>query len=532
MDTLLQQASRQQTLAQMLREGFEALNQGRPQDAARLCQAVIAQNPRLPQAHFLVGLVALELRERHTAIQAFGSVTALDKNHAAAWAHLARLFMEEGQVNRADAALVQAERAATDDPLVQDLMGTVYTRMGDHGLARIAFEKAVAAAPGHVPYEMNLANNRVYHGELADAEQRFRRVLEQAPTQAQIHWSLSGAHKATDRSHIEAMQALLAHPRINHRAQAFLHYAIGKECEDLKDWDGAIDAFIAGAAARRQTVAFDEAAEVAMFEALTDLCTADWLADGVSEVTSAAPVFVLGQPRTGTTLIERIITSHSQVTSAGELQQFGLTLRRLTQHQDPRRFSAELFQAALKLDFNQVGERYLASTKRMQGDTPRFVDKLPVNYLLIPFILKALPNAKIVHLVRDPMDACFASFKQLFADAYLHSYDQAEMARHHARYRRLMATYRERFPGRFFDISYEQTARDLEPNARALIDYLELPWEDQCLDFHQSQATVATASAAQVREPAHTRSIGRWKKYQQQLQPMLQTLRNEKIPVE
>ena len=150
---------------------------------------------------------------------------------------------------------------------------------------------------------------------------------------------------------------------------------------------------------------------------------------------------------------------------------------------------------------------------------------------MIPLILAALPNAKIVHLVRDPMDACFASFKQLFADAYLHSYDQREMARHHARYRHLMEAWRERFPGRFFDISYEDTARDLEPNARALLEYLELPWEDACLEFHRQDTAVSTASAVQVREPAHTRSIGRWRRYEAELQPMAEELEQAEINV-
>ena len=137
-----------------------------------------------------------------------------------------------------------------------------------------------------------------------------------------------------------------------------------------------------------------------------------------------------------------------------------------------------------------------------------------------------------MHLRRGPMDACFASFKQLFADAYYHSYDQAEMARHHARYFRLMEVWRERFGDRFFDISYEDTAADLEPNARALIDFLELPWEDACLEFHKQTAAVTTASVVQVRQPAHTRSIGRWRRYEQQLGVMQETLRRENIPLD
>ncbi len=139
-------------------------------------------------------------------------------------------------------------------------------------------------------------------------------------------------------------------------------------------------------------------------------------------------------------------------------------------------------------------------------------------------ILAALPNAKIVHLTRDPMDACFASFKQLFADAYLHSYDQREMARHHARYRRLMEVWRARFPGRFLDISYEDTAADLEPSVRRLLTFLGLPFEEACVSFHSQASAVSTASAVQVREPAHTRSVGRWKRYERQLEPMREAL--------
>jgi hypothetical protein len=327
------------------------------------------------------------------------------------------------------------------------------------------------------------------------------------------------------------MQALQQHHAQHPRERAFYLYAIGKEREDLQHWDEAFTAFSAGAAARRATVEFDEQAEIAMFELLQERYTSAWLEAGPRGNPDPSPIFVLGQPRTGTTLIERIITSHSQVHSAGELQQLGLALRRLANYRDPRRFSAELFAAARDLAPGQIAGMYLQTSGRMRGTTPRFVDKLPQNYLMIPLILKALPNAKIVHLVRDPMDACFSSFKQLFADAYLHSYDQQEMARHHARYRHLMRVWRERFPGRFFDISYEDTARNLESNARALVDYLELPWEPACLDFYRTEGAVSTASAVQVREPAHTRSIGRWRRYEAHLQPMVTALEAAGIPV-
>jgi len=515
----------------LLKQGFADLSAGNTDAAGRCCQQLLSLQPDLVPAHFLVGLVALEAQQRKTAFSAFQSVVKLDRNHAPAWAHLARLYMSEGQVNLADAALRETLRIKPDDPLVLDLIGTTLALMGEQAAAGTFFARVNKQRPNHLPFMLNLANNLVYQGESGPADAVFNAIIKLHTDSPQAHWGLSSSTRAVDSSHIDQMETLQAKHAQQPRSRAFYLYAIGKECEDLQLWDRAFEAFSEGAAARRSTIEYDEQAEIAMFDYLESHYTPAWfdsIADGNPD---ASPIFVLGQPRTGTTLVERIITSHSQVSSAGELQQFGLALRRLSNYRDPRRFSAELFSAAQELDPAKIAGMYLQTTSKMRGVTPRYVDKLPQNFLMIPLILKALPNAKIVHLVRDPMDACFASFKQLFADAYLHSYDQLEMARHHARYRKMMAVWRQRFPGRFYDISYEDTARNLEPNARALLDYLELPWEDACLDFHQHDGAVATASAVQVREPAHTRSIGRWRRYETQLQPMVKALEKSGIRI-
>lgn len=513
----------------LLKQGFDALSRGDLEAAGSACRKVLKQQPDLVQAHFLVGLVALEAKDRKTAFSAFQSVVRLNKDHAAAWAHLAKLYMSEGQVNKADSALRETMRIRPDDPIVLDLIGTTLSLMGEHGVAQTFYGRANTLKTDFPPFMQNLANNLVYHGDTEEADKVFQRIITLQPNSPQAHWALASSTKATGTRHIEEMQALQAKARGNPRARAFYLYALGKEYEDLKQWEKAFEAFSAGAAARRETVEYDEPAEVEMFDYLQANYTADWLAAQPPGNPDPSPIFVLGQPRTGTTLVERIITAHSQVHSAGELQQLGLALRRLSDYRDPKRFSAKLFAAAKDVDPAKVGGMYLQTSSRMRGETPRFVDKLPQNYLLIPQILSALPNAKIIHLVRNPMDACFSSFKQLFADAYLHSYEQSEMARHHLRYRELMACWHERFSGRIYDISYEDTAADLEPNARALVDYLDLPWEDACLNFHQQEGAVSTASAVQVREPAHTRSIGRWRRYENQLQPMLKILENAGI---
>ena len=507
-----------------LDRGLQALNRGDLKNAAQACQTALKLDPNLVPAHFLVGLVAMEAKERQTAHEAFKSVVKLDRNHAAGWAQLARLNVSEGRIALAEAALKETRRIKPQDPPVRDIIGGVLSQLGEYNAAKAFFARVNTLAPGQPHYMMNLANTLVFLGEIEQATLIFRDVIALEPSNPQGHWGLSNAVTATDKAHVETMQVLVKQYPDAHRARAFLSYAIGKESEDLGDWDTAFDAFSAGAAARRQTVEFDEAGEIAMFETLKRRFTSGWLASRAPGNPDPSPIFVLGQPRTGTTLIERIITSHSAVHAAGELQQFGLAIRRLSQYQNPKRFSAELFEKAADLDPAKIGNMYLQTAARLRGTRPRFVDKLPLNYVNLPLILAALPNARIVHLVRDPMDACFASFKQLFADAYLHSYEQAEMARHHARYRDLMAHWHREFPGRIIDISYEATASDLEPHAKQLIAALGLHWEEACLNFHQSKAGVATASAVQVREPAHTRSIGRWKRYDTQLAPMRETL--------
>lgn len=514
-----------------LREGFNLLSAGRLKEASECCRRLIGAKPDLVEAHFLVGLIALEMKQTWTAVSAFGSVTKLQPEHGAAWAHLARLFMLAGQPARADVALKNAVEHHDGNPAVLDMIGSVHSLLGEQEEAGRWISQAVEKQPGNLAFLINMANNHTFLGELDEAEEMLRRILEKQPGNANANWLLANLRKATDREHVAVLEKLVEEEGRNPRALAFLYYGLGKELEDLEDWDAAFDAFARGAAARRQTIEYDEQAEIEMYEAFGKHFTEAWMAEGNAGHDDPSPIFVVGQPRTGTTLIERIITSHSQVHSAGELKQFGTSVRRLSDYREPKRYSAKLAEGAAAIDCLKLGKAYMAMTRRLRGDLPRFVDKLPPNYLYLPLILKALPKAKIVHLTRNPMDACFASFKQLFADAYQHSYDQAEMARHHARYYHLMALWRERFGDRFLDISYEDTARDLEPNARRLIEFLELPWEDACLEFHKQSAAVTTASAVQVRQPVHTKSIGRWRRYAPQLAVMRTTLEQHGVPI-
>lgn len=512
-------------IPQLLRGGFAALNDARLGAAEVACRRILAIDPKCVPAHFLVGLVSIERKDNKTAIAAFGSVTRLQNDHVAAWAQLARLLLQVGKPSHAEDAMRRALALGSNDPVVQHLLGTVCALWGDQFAANDWFRRAASARPDVAQYQLDLANNLVVLGRESEARAALTAALAADRDNPQAHWMLANARTATSVEHICELDRLCSGFAAQPQAVAFLAYAAGKEHEDLEQWSEAFDAFARGAAAKRSTIDYDERADAALFDAIVETFSSRWCAREMSGCPDTAPIFVIGEPRTGTTLVERIISSHSQVHSAGELQQFAISLRRIVNVAAPNRHSAEVIRSAADVDVEALGETYLAAIRHQRGTRPRFVDKLPINYLYLGLIAKALPNARIVHVVRDPIDSCFASYKQLFADAYYHSYDQLETARHHIRYRRLMDHWRAALPGRFIDVAYEDVVANLEREARRVIDYLSLPWEDACLNFHTNAAAVTTASAIQVREPVYRRSVARWRCYETQLQPMIETLR-------
>lgn len=505
-------------ISDLLRKGFAELQAGRARNAADYCRHAMAIDPALPQVHFLIGLAAQDLDDLNTAMRAFGSVTKLDPANAAGFVHLARVFMRLGQPARAEAALGEAKARPTNDPAVADLIGVVSSMLGDQAEARQWYAQAHGADPHNEQFAVNLATAEMFLGDNDGAIEILRPIIEAKASAAHAQWLYSSIIRQESPTRPDRLMADAR--KAGPGDAAFLAYAAGKEYEDCSAWDKAIEAFDLGARAKRSTIKFDERGEIDRFSAAQELVDETFARKSHGGHSDPSPIFVVGQPRTGTTLIERIITSHSAVESAGELQQFRLSLARMAAQTGGKTGILETIKGWKNLDFAALGREYLRVTKPMRKGAGRFVDKLPGNYFFIPFILAALPDARIVHLTRDPMDACFASYKQLFAEAYLHSYDQREMARHFIRYQGMMTHWRALYPGRFLDVSYEETVADPEAGARRLIDFLGLPFEEACLRYYEQDAAVATASAVQVREKPHTRSVGRWLRYRGALAPM------------
>ena len=504
-------------LQRQIQAGFDALYARDLRKAAAICDKTLQQAPQMPRAHFLAGLIALESGNRETAEHAFESTVRSNKMHAAAWARLAELYFTSGRAGMAQSALHNAVHAQRGNPATMDLIGTVFRLAGNLQASREWHQKAVDAdRDRHVPYLIHLANAHIYSGDQELALEVLREAIAVDPGNGQLHWLLSRAGTADTHDHVAEMQALLGDdPRDN----SFLNYAIGKELEDLGDWDGAFAAWTAGAAARRQTIAWSESTDIELFETLESTFTTEWMQRQQSDCFDAGPVFIVGQPRTGTTLLDRMLDAHPVVTSAGETRFLGFAVRHVTGSTEPRQFTPELMRQAAEADITAIGESYVALSSTLRLDAAHIVDKLPSNYLYLPVILAAMPNARIIHMRRDPMDTCLAVYKQLFADAYLYSYDLSQLARHLKRYLRLMDIWRERFSERFTAVDYEALVRDPEATLRPVLQFIGLSWNDDCLAYFKRDSAVTTASAQQVREAPHQRSVGHWRNFAKQLEP-------------
>jgi tetratricopeptide (TPR) repeat protein len=507
----------------LIQAGFDAFRAGNMQRAVDICKESLANYPNMGRAHYLAAMIALASNDRAAAIRALEATVKLNEGNAAAWTRLAELYATGGALRRAEASLQNAVATQQGNAATLDHIGTVFRLVGNLQASLEWHQKACAANTEHVPFKINLANAQLFLGNRDAAREMVESAIEKAPHDAQAHWLLSRAGQTTSIEHIDEMRQLLAND-LPPQSVAYLQYAIGKELEDLEDWPGAFGAWSAGAAARRELIAYDEEAEVQLFETLQTTFTNEWFENRQGDCVDAGPVFIVGQPRTGTTLLDRMLDAHPAVTSAGELRHFGIAIRQVTGSDELRQFSSDLMRQAASADISAIGEAYVDITSGLRLDAPHIIDKLPSNYLYLPLILASLPNARVIHMRRDPLDSCLAIFKQLFADAYLYSYDLGELARHYQRYQALMETWRTRFGDRFIEVDYEELVAEPENTLRPVLQFIGLSWNDACLQYFNRDSAVTTASAYQVREAPHQRSVGHWKNFENQLGPLRELL--------
>ena len=428
------------------------------------------------------------------------------------------------QWSQAEAALRAAAEAARGDATACAAVGDICSRFGQFELAYALYDRAITLRPAASGYWFNRAAVRRFLGQLAEAEADYDHCLALAPDDAQAYLNRSELRiQSEQRNHVAALTQQLSRLTLSWQDEVTLRFALAKEYEDLGRHEQSWQQLERGASLRRRHLQYSVG---------PDLATVDWLIEAfpadrppASGTDSAEPIFIIGMPRTGSTLVERILGSHSQVFAAGELSDLALAVVAAARGQlNGTETRQALIAASARVDPARLGADYLSRTRASTGHTPRFTDKMPLNYLYCGLIDTALPNAGIVHVTRHPMATCYGIYKVLFEQGYPFSYDLAEIGAYYIGYRRLMAHWHRRMPGRILDVAYEDLVADPESQIRRLLGALGLSWEAGCLDFHRNPTATSTASASQVRQPIHGRALAQWRHYAAQLTPLRQQL--------
>lgn len=525
-------------LRQQIGQGFNLLHHDRLEEAQRLAALLRSAHPKHPEVLYFASQVELVAGAPEAALPLVAAVVA------ATPAGPGRVPLLAEQVNvllllrrrlEARALAAQAEREAGGDARAVYAAGLIHNTCDDPQRARDALERARALGLADPGLLYVLATACMYVGDFDAADAHLETLLRQVPRHGlALHLRSTLRTQKPGSHHVDDLRARLAGGFPDDAARAGALYALAKELEDLGQPGPSFAALTEGAALKRGTLRYDAVSELASIAALRGGWTAEALA-GMPPADNPcdAPIFIVGMPRTGTTLVERMLGRHPDVGSAGELLDFsrlvGAGIRQALAA-DPGMTPA---QASLALDFTALGHDYHRGAQEAAPGARRYLDKMPVNFLYCGMIRQALPKARIIHLVRDPMDSCYAIYKTLFNAAYFFSYDQRELADYYAAYWQLMQHWHAVLPpGAILDVRYEDLVSDTETQARRILDHLGLEWRAEVLEPDANDAPATTASSAQVRQPVHTGSVQKWRQYAQGLAPLQARLREHGIPVD
>ncbi len=420
-----------------------------------------------------------------------------------------------------------AARDCLCNPVLSDtregttLMGlaTLRKMLGEHREALTLFNKAAAAGMGTLDFRFQRALELIFNGQMDEAEAELKTCLRLEPTFGRGALALARLRKQTvEKNHLDDLNARLLEVEKGTEDHAALEFAVYKEQEDIGCYGLAWDALARGNAILFARQPYDSGYEKLLFDNLIRRCTPQLLQARDAAHEGPQPIFIIGMPRSGTTLLDRVLGNHTQVVSAGELDDFGLQLRWAADHRTT--LDDYVLDHLPVLDYAELGRRYLQRTQWRAQGARFYVDKLPRNWMVAGLIHRALPQARILNLVRDPMDVCFSNFRALLGDTFPWSYDLNALAAHYKQYRRVLAHWHAAMPGKILDVPYNELARDPEATTHKVLDYCGLKWEPGCVDITRNKTAVATLSMSQVREPIHTRFFEEWRNYEQQLRPL------------
>jgi tetratricopeptide (TPR) repeat protein len=477
-------------------------------------------------AGWLLGSIAALMAENpQTALTLIDERLAMDPDDSQCWLQKAECLLSlgdrAGSLAAADAAAVHAGTLS----MSLDAIGEFLFHANEYRRALAVYDRAVAAAPGDPIIRAKRADLHRALGDFDQAARDYEAVLVLSPTAPKALKGLVELRRqSADRNLVAPLQAALARAPAGSTDAAILHFGLAKSFDDLGDPARSWQHLVAGNRIERARLEYAAENDLDFIAGL--IAAFPRIEMPSADTTAERPIFIVGIPRTGTTLVERILSCHSAVDAAGEIgalpEAIDVTVERTLARSAPDR--VRYTDVLGRLDGAMLAAEYLARVRARRGERTRFTDKLLTNFFHCALLLRAFPNAHIVHVTRHPLAACYAIYQTRFNGTYPFAYDLTEIAEFYLGYRRLMAHWHAILPGRILDVAYEDVVTALEPTTRDLLHRVDLPFEAACLEFQRNPTPVITTSSVQVRAPLYASSLHRWKRYAEPLAPLRERL--------
>jgi tetratricopeptide (TPR) repeat protein len=503
-------------------------NQGRLDEAAACQERALALKPNFAEACSNLGIVRQAQGDLNQAVACYEQALALKPDYVDAHNNLGTALLEQNKIKQAVAHYERALFLKPDYAAAHNNLGNALTRQDRTVEAQAHYERALVLKPDYANAYNNLGNIFKEQGKFDDAMAQYERAIASRPDYAEAHLNRSELKRFRHGDpDLAALEALAKREDLSADKALYVHFALAKALEDTGDYVAAFEHLRQGNALKRSQVDYKEKNVLELFGRISNVFNSSLFdrLQGQGDP-SDVPVFVIGMPRSGSTLIEQILASHPQIHGAGELTAIEtMEASGLFNAGDPPLPYPESVAALDGAGLRRLGQSYLACLPKPANGAIRVVDKLLGNFLHIGLIHLILPHARIIHSMRNPIDTCVSCYSKLFTSGLYFTYDLAELGRYYRGYSALMAHWRSVLPpGAMLDVAYEEVVDNLEGQARRLIDYCGLPWDDTCINFHQSTRPVKTASAVQVRQPLFRSSLERWRNYEGGLGPLLHEL--------
>lgn len=498
--------------------------------AASDYRSALAMKPDLPEVHRNLSMVLLALGKTREALQSIVRARELNPHSLEILTSLGNILQESGKWGEAVNCYKQVLQAQPDSCRVHCNLGNVLRKLGNSDEATSHYERALEINPDYAEGNYNRGLSYLDAGDLGSAEASFRSAIAADAKYGLAHLALASLVDHTQHdSDISDMESAFADPLVKDEQKQHLAFGLGKSFEDLKQHKLAFRYYAQANALVRKTFSYDMAKEERFFANLKSAFSAEFCASQLflqddAESIYDTPIFIFGMPRSGTSLVEQIIASHSQIHGAGELNTFSLCVARKLKLLDGVDYTEKLGDMRSD-DFRSIGLEYAKALRALAPNALHVTDKMPMNFLNAGMIRLVLPGARMIHCQRSPVDTCLSIYKNFFAaSGHRYAYDLAELGRYYTLYLDLMAHWQNVLPGVIYAISYENLIANQESESRQLIDFCGLEWDPACIEFHKTSRQVTTISSAQVRKPVYRDSVELWRNYEEELSPLIAAL--------